>query len=271
MQLGISSYTYNWACGVPGFPPPQRPLTPFDLLDKAASLGVRVVQIADNLPLDALDNAALDQLAAQATQLGITLEIGTAGIEHDHLLRYLALAERLGARLLRLVLHTDTMQPSLDEAAHALSSVLPQFAASGVTIAVENHDRVPAAMLASLIDRLDSPHAGICLDTANSLGCGEDLQTVLAILGPWIVNLHLKDFVVRRLSHKKGFIITGCPAGQGLVHIPRLLDELERLGRDPNMILELWSEPENTIAATIVQEDAWARESIAYLRQLIAR
>jgi sugar phosphate isomerase/epimerase len=269
MQLGISSYAYNWACGVPGFPQPDHPLTPAGLLDKAEALGVRVVQIADNLPLEAFDDAALDQLAAQAAQRNITLELGTVGIEPSHLLRYLAIAERLGAKLLRAILHTDTVFPSVDEAAAALSSILPKFEASGVTIAIENHDRFPAAALASLIDGLASPHAGICLDTANSLGRAEDLQTVLAILGPWVVNVHIKDFCARRLPHKKGFLITGCPAGQGLLHIPHLLDELERLDRDPNIILELWSEPENTIAASIAIEDAWASDSIAYLRQLI--
>jgi sugar phosphate isomerase/epimerase len=239
------------------------------LLDKAAALGVRVVQIADNLPLDALADAALGKLAERASQLGITLEAGAAGIEPAHLLRYLAIAERLGVKLLRTILHTDLAHPSIDEAADALASVLPNFAAAGVTIAIENHDRFPAATLASLIDRLASPHVGICLDTANSLGRGEDLHTVLTILGPWVMNVHVKDFCARRLPHKKGFLITGCPAGQGLVHIPRLLDELDHLGRDPNIILELWSEPENTIAASVAMEDAWASDSIMYLRQLV--
>ncbi len=269
MQLGISSYTYNWACGVPSFPQPEHPLTSDDLLDKAAALGVRIVQIADNLPLDAFADVALDRLAARAAQLGITLEVGTSGIDPAHLLRYLAIAQRLNAKLLRTILHTDSTHPSIDEAAAAILSVLPQFASAGVTIAIENHDRFPAATLASLIDRLASPHVGICLDTANSLGRGEDLHTVLTILGPWVVNVHVKDFCARRLPHKKGFLIAGCPAGQGLVHIPRLLDELDHLGRDPNVILELWSDPENTIAASVAKEDIWASDSILYLRQLI--
>jgi sugar phosphate isomerase/epimerase len=269
MQLGISSYTYNWAVGVPGFPQPARPLSAEALIDKALAHSVRLVQIADNLPLDALDNAALDRLATRAAQNSITLEAGTAGIDPPHLRRYLEIARRLNARLLRTILDTASRHPTIEEAESDISQVLPEFEKAGVTLAIENHDRFPAATLAALIDRLASPQVGICLDTANSLGCGEDLHTVLTILGPWVVNLHIKDFCARRLPHRKGYLIEGCPAGQGLVHIPRLLDELERLDRDPTVILELWQSPENTVEATIAKEESWASESIAYLRQLI--
>lgn len=269
MQLGISSYTYNWASGVPGFPQPAHMLTPEGLLEKAAALGVHVVQIADNMPLEALSDAALDKLVHRAAALGITLEVGTAGIEPAHLLQYLDIAQRLHATMLRTILDAGSARPTIDQAAEQLAAVLPKFEAAGVTIAVENHDRFPAANLAGLIDRLGSPNVGVCLDTANSLGCGEDLHTVLAVLGPWVVNLHIKDFCARRLPHRKGFLIEGCPAGQGLVHIPRLLDELQGLSRDPNVILELWSQPENTVEASIAKEDVWAAESIAYLRPLV--
>lgn len=269
MRLGIGSYTYVWSVGVPGFPQAQRPLTAFDLLDKAADLGVAVVQIADNLPLHELSGTQLSELADSAKSRGITLEVGTSGIQPVHLLRYRDIAVQLQASLLRVVIDTDKQHPSADEAVTALTAVLPRFAESDVTIAIENHDRFPAATLATLMDRLDSPQFGICLDTANSLGCGEDLATVLRILGPWVVNLHVKDFCVRRLPHKKGFIIEGCPAGSGLLHIPRLLDELRGLSRDPNVILEFWPPPEGSIEASVSKEDNWAHESIAYLRQLI--
>jgi sugar phosphate isomerase/epimerase len=269
VQLGISSYTYNWAVGVPGFPQPAQPLTAESLIDKAAALGVRVVQIADNMPLDALDDEALDRLARHAAEQGITLEAGTAGVAPAHLVRYLEIAQRLNSKLLRTILDTSTRQPTIDAAEADIAAVLPRFEQADVTLAIENHDRFPAAVLAGLIDRLSNTHVGVCLDTANSLGCGEDLHTVLTVLGPWVVNLHIKDFVARRLPHRKGYIIEGCPAGQGLVHIPRVLDDLEGLARDPTVILELWQSPENTVEATIAKEEAWAAESVAYLRQLV--
>jgi len=270
MRLGISSYAYVWSVGVPGHPQPRRPLTAEGLLAKARELGVRVLQIADNLPLDRLSAGELDRLARVALEREISLEVGTCGIETIHLRTYLDLAVRLKSPLVRVVIDMADVQPTPDEAVTALREVLPEFSRAGVCLAIENHDRFRAVALRDIIDRCASQSIGICLDTANSLGCGEDLHTVLQTLGPHVVNLHLKDFRPRRLAHQKGFVIEGCPAGQGLVDVPRLLADLRSHQRDPNMILELWPPPETTIEESIAKEEAWARESIRYLRTLIA-
>lgn len=264
MRLGISSYTFAWAVGIRGYSTPPQPLTAEGLLQKAVQLGVRVVQIADNLPLDRLSEPALDELSRQARQLGIDLEVGTAGTDPDHLRAYLSLAVRLRSPLLRLVLDTEHSRLSPHEAVQALRQVLPEFAAANVCLAIENHDRFPAATLADLLEQLGGEHVGICLDTANSLGCGEGLDTLLRVLGRRVVNLHVKDFRARRLSHGKGFLIEGCPAGDGLVDIPGLLADLLVRGRDPNAILELWAPPEAS-----AREDDWAAESVRYLRRFI--
>mgnify|MGYP000944512212 CR=1 FL=1 len=76
MKLGISSYTYPWAIGVPGYPP-ERPMSALGLLDRARDVGVEVVQICENLPLDRLAPAELEALAERARELGISLEVGT--------------------------------------------------------------------------------------------------------------------------------------------------------------------------------------------------
>jgi sugar phosphate isomerase/epimerase len=271
MRLGISSYTYVWAVGVPGYPQPQSPLTVLDLLAKATELGVSVLQIADNLPLDRLPARELDRLAAQAAERRITIEAGTCGIRPPQLRTYLDIAVRLRSPILRVVIDTTDFHPSPDEVVGLLGEVLPEFERAGVCLAVENHDRFPAATLATIVERCDSDHLGIVLDTANSLGCGEDVHTVLRSLGLWVVNLHVKDFSARRMDHRKGFIIEGCPAGQGLVDIPRLLDELRGLARDPNVILELWPPPEASIEASIAKEETWTRQSIDYLRQFVTQ
>jgi len=270
MRLGISSYTYVWSVGVPGFPQPTRPLTAPQLIDRAAELGVRVVQIADNLPLDRLSSAEIDSLRKLADEHDVSIEVGTCGIEPEHLRTYLKLAERLGSPIVRLVIDTASSHPSEYEIVTTLRGVLSDFDRAGVTLAIENHDRIPAATLAEIIVRCGSPHLGICLDTANSLACGEDFLTVLCTLHKNAVNLHVKDFQVKRLPHKKGFIVEGCPAGAGLLDIPSLLEEVHDWPRKVSAaILELWPAPEATIEESIAKEEAWARQSIHYLRQWI--
>ena len=98
MRLGIGSYTYVWAVGVPGYPQPTEPMTPASLLRTAVELGVRVVQIADNMPLHRLSALDLDDLVNQADRAGIALEVGTAGIEPGNLHEYLRVAVKLKSR-----------------------------------------------------------------------------------------------------------------------------------------------------------------------------
>ncbi len=100
MKLGINTYTYMWSIGFKFGDceaKPARPMSALDLLGKAHELGVRVVQVGPNLPLDKLSEAELDAFVRQAQAWGIELELGTRGLETDHLLRQLALAKRIGA------------------------------------------------------------------------------------------------------------------------------------------------------------------------------
>jgi sugar phosphate isomerase/epimerase len=270
LRLGIGSYTFVWAVGVPGWPQPPQPLTADGLLRKAVELGVRVVQIADNLPLERLTDQELDALVSQADKAGLSLEVGTSGTDLAQLQTYLGLARRLRSPLLRVVLDTPTMHPTPDQVVKTLREVMPEFARADVCLAIENHDRFRAAILAEIMERLGGRHVGICLDTANSLGCGEGLDTLVRVLGPWVVNLHIKDFRATRLSHQKGFVIEGSPAGRGQLDVPWLLSELRKRGRDPNAVLELWPPPEATVAESIAKEEAWTIESIRYLRQFIS-
>ncbi|MHB1294819.1 MAG: sugar phosphate isomerase/epimerase family protein [Anaerolineae bacterium] len=269
MLLGIGSYTYTWAIGIPGYPQPEKPLRHTELLERAARLGVQVVQYCDNLPLGDLTTDELTALLRQADALGIGVEVGTRGIDPAHLRAYLRVSARAQSRVLRVVFDTATHRPGVAEAQDTLRPLLPEFAAAGVCLAIENHDRFKAADLAALVERLASPFVGICLDTANSFGALEGPDVVLAALGRHTVNLHVKDFVVRRADHMLGFMVEGAPAGRGQLNVPWLLGELVGLGRDPNAIIELWTPPAPTLAETLAREEAWAAESVAALRPLI--
>jgi 3-oxoisoapionate decarboxylase len=263
--LGISSYTYTWAIGVRGHPP-DRPMSACDLLERAAGLGVAVVQIADNLPLHEMPGSELDALEGHARALGLVLELGTRGIEPDHLRTYLRLAEQLHSPLVRVVVDTTRHHPSPSEVTNALSQVVAEFQRAGVLLALENHDRFKARTLVDIIRSTGSANVGICLDTVNSFGALEGPEAVLDALGPLTVNVHIKDFAVVRASHQMGFVIEGRPAGTGQLDVSCLLRRLRELGRDPNLILELWTPPESTTAETIAREGAWAVQSIANLR-----
>jgi len=139
-----------------------------------------------------------------------------------------------------------------------------------VILAIENHDRFTTAQFIELLRRVDSPCARICLDTVNSFGAMEGPGTVLDALLPFTVNLHVKDFVVRRRSHQMGFEIEGAPAGQGRLNIPDILRRLEVFQPAASAVLELWTPPAPTIEETVAREQTWALQSVAYLREVLA-
>ncbi|MBN1672587.1 MAG: sugar phosphate isomerase/epimerase [Kiritimatiellae bacterium] len=268
MRLGIGSYTFTWAVGVPGHPPP-RPLSWRQLLEKAGALRVGVVQIADNMPLAACRAQELAALQADAARRGLALEVGTSGLTAENLAIHLRIAKRLNAALIRMVIDTPDYHPADETVTGLLKDAAPECAAAGVRLAIENHDRFTARRLAALIERAGSDWIGVCLDTVNSFGALEGPEAVLDLLGPLTVNLHVKDFTVRRVPHLMGFDIRGAPAGEGRLDIPRLLERLSSFGRAPNAILELWTPPEPDLSETIRKEADWAERSIRYLRSLL--
>jgi sugar phosphate isomerase/epimerase len=271
VQLGIGTYAFTWAIGVPG-QAPQHPLTALAFCRRAVDLGVRVVQFADNLPLTRLDPRTLDEVATFAAEHGLTIELGTRGILSGDLPGHLALARRLRAPFVRLVLDGAGHEPTPDEAIELLRPHVRAFARAGVHLAIENHDRFTSATLARIVEQLGSDHVGITLDTVNSLGALEGPATVLRVLGPYALNLHLKDFVVRRVPSQMGFVVEGCPAGTGRLDVPWLLSELHRLNArvdQVNAVIELWTPPAASLDETIAREAAWVQESVQRLRPLI--
>lgn len=268
MKLGIGTYAYMWSIGFPGAQP-EKPMTALELLAKARELGVRVVQYGPNLALGELPEAELDSLVKQAREWGIELEVGTRGLEPDHLRRYIAFTLRMNATLLRTVPELpDGKVPTVPQMAERLDAIIPELGAARVKLAMEN-GRIPAEDLRGLLDSLKCPWVGITLDTVNSMAIPEDWRHVTSVLAPYTMCLHVKDFVVFRAWHMMGFILEGRPAGKGQLDIPWLLETLRAAGVSPNAILELWPPEQRTLQETIALEQAWAAESIPYLRQLI--
>lgn len=269
MRLGIGSYTYSWAVGVPGHAP-ERPLTAFDLLDRAAALGAGVVQYCDNLPLTALQPRDVARLAAMAAQAGIAVEVGARGLDPGSLREHIRLAAAVGSSILRLVAPEPHPDDAVGDMVRRLRPHLADLRAAGVTLALENHESMPARSLAAVIEELGRDAVGACLDTANSCGAFEAPAEVIALLAPFTVNVHVKDFAMRRMWHNKGFVLEGRSAGEGDLDLAGLLDALRKAGRDPSLVVELWTPWQGTLDATIALQEEWARRSVATLRHHLA-
>ncbi len=267
MKLGISSYTYTWAVGVPGSFP-SRPFSALDLIDKAASAGVHLVQIADNLPLEKLPEEQFSTLLSHAGNKKVSIEMGGRGLTPEHTYNCLKTAETVHSPILRMVIDNHGYEPGLQTVIKIIRDLLYEFESRKIRLAIENHDRFKARDFEKIIQSVGSEWVGICLDSVNSIGAGEGFATVAEILLPYTINLHIKDFTIFRVSHKMGFVIEGRPAGRGMLNISETVKKLSGINRCKSAILELWTPPELILEDTIAKEDEWAQESIKFLKTL---
>lgn len=265
MQLGLSTYTYTWGFGVPGHVPPA-PLTLFQLTNRAFNFGLNVIQIADNCPLHLLSDAESDTFYQYSKSKNVRIEVGTRGLKLENVKTYLSVAKKLKSEILRIVIDEPGYTPKLDEVIRILNTIIPLLKENNIQLAIENHDRFKCVEFARMITETDPGWIGICLDSVNSMGAGEGIDEVVKTLAPYTINLHLKEFTIKRLSHKMGFVIEGLPAGQGMLNIPSLIQKIEETGKCKSAILELWTPPDESIEETVKRENDWAIESINYLK-----
>ncbi len=267
MQLGLSTYTYTWAIGVPGSLP-EKPMSAYDLVDKAFSMGLKLVQFADNMPLEAWNDEQLNELYTYASGKKVSIEMGSRGLTADHTIKCLETAKILHSPILRMVTDKTGYEPDLLSVISIIRDLGNEFESRNIKLAIENHDRFKAREFEKIIQSVGSEWVGICLDSVNSMGAGEGFETVSEILLPYTINLHLKDFSIRRVSHKMGMIIEGKPAGTGMLNIKELVDRLSDNNLCHSAILELWTPPESEIDETIKKEELWAQESIMFLKKI---
>lgn len=263
MKLGISSYTYTWSVGVPGSEP-EKPWDELMLLQKAAELQVDCLQIADNLPLHLMNEQRLQVLKQFASDSAIDLEVGARCMTEDMLQRYIKIADLLASPILRFVIDGPYFEPSMKEVISIVKASVPELEKRNIRLAIENHDRFHAREFLDIVQGSQSEHVGICLDSVNSMGAGEGIETTTTLLAPYTFNLHIKEFIVERHPHTMGFTIEGRPVGQGQLPLAWMLKQLGP--QCQSAILESWTPPEESIEMTMAKEANWAMESIKYLK-----
>jgi Xylose isomerase-like TIM barrel. len=269
MKLGIGTYSYAWSIGIPGYLP-KKPMDAFSLIKAAQEHNVKLVQIADNLPLHVLTKSERYKIYQLATDSGIELEVGTRGIKPENLKQYLEIAQELHSSILRVIIDSSDHKPEPPEVVDILANFISEFKKADVALAIENHDRFKCRTLISILKALNTPYIGICLDTVNSYGAQESAEHVVEELGPYTINLHIKDYTIERIPSNMGLLVQGTPAGYGMLNVPWLLDQLvNKMDRKFNAILELWMPPEKNIDETILKEHDWVIQSMHYLRDII--
>lgn len=244
---------------------PSYPNDTFGLLEKAIELDAKVVQLCENISLQRYNNKLLRELRRRAEERDIVLEVGIQEVDVSTLKRYLAIAVLLGCSLMRVALNTSSKHPTLNESLTIINKLLPILKAENMTLALENYFHFNSMEMVRLINTVDNPLVGICLDTANSIGLLEKPLDTVRSLAPYGVSVHLKDYRIVQCS--VGYRIVGTPLGEGFLDVKNVIDLLKRSPHSPNIILEQWMDRLESEEKTLQVKEDWVRRSVKHIKK----
>jgi sugar phosphate isomerase/epimerase len=209
----------------------------------------------------------LARLRALADRLGVEIETGTSGSDPQILSGWIQAGRILGSRLMRTIFTKPSAGLAREKA--QLLEILPELRSANMALAIENHETTSCRELRDLIEAVDDPLIGGCLDPVNSLGRGEGTWEVVEALMPVTLNLHVKDFTVTRGSTDMGFTVTGARTGEGQLEIPRLLERMRAQRPDVSVILEQWTPLTGSIDEAVLEQERWAVDGVTRLRKWV--
>jgi 3-oxoisoapionate decarboxylase len=224
-----------------------------DALHRAAALKVEGVSLescffpnismadAENLR-EKLDGFGFERIWAWGHPSGLCS--GAAPEQVRDLKFHTEIAARIGAKAMRICCGSRHTRPK-EWASHkaALLPLLREAAAhagtQGVVLAIENHIDFLADELVELIETVNSPWLGVCLDTANNLRMLEDPLKAALKLAPYARATHVKDIRARAGDPHEFSFWPSVPLGQGLIDLPAIFAALRAHGYDGLLALEV--------------------------------
>jgi sugar phosphate isomerase/epimerase len=145
-------------------------------------------------------------------------------------------AKKCGATLFRTVLlggrryevfdSAAAFRKALEQGKQSLAWARPVVEKQEIRMAIENHKDLQAADLLDLIERIDCPLVGVCLDTGNNLALLETPEKTAELLAPRTFTTHIKDMGVE--EYADGFLLAEVPLGTGFLDLPKLIAAVRR-------------------------------------------
>ena len=271
LKLALFSYSYRMRFGSHDVKPQTKAELPW-FLQRAAALGLEGVQL-DITHLKSTEPHYLATIRAQAEQLGLYIEYGSTLVEEARTRAELEVARVLGARLMRTYMgfsqfeKTTKVAEETNKAVAVLKGIAPLAQERGIRIALENHCDAKVDELLHVIEMIDSPFVGVCVDLGNFMIHLENPLESVKRLAPHIINTHFKDYDMKMMNW--GFKSYGVPLGEGVIDLAGILNVLvEKSGLD-RITMEIVSEPQETIEQSLAWEDESVRRSVVYAREVL--
>ncbi|MBN1671388.1 MAG: sugar phosphate isomerase/epimerase [Kiritimatiellae bacterium] len=274
MKLGLDSYSYHLHFGKHPDLRYESGRDIFWFLKKSASIGFRCIQI-DPLHLDNDDPGYLAEVRGFCDGNGLLIEHGTGGTDPGKLKREIDKAGLLGAATLRTFVPGSAFDEEapqerrLRAAVQGLKAACGYAGDRGVTLALENHGGTTSDEMLRVLEQVDSPHVGVCLDVGNWWFTCEDPVASSSKFLDRTYTTHFKDYKVI-LTHY-GMRLEGCALGDGCLELERLFRMIrERAPHCDVLTLELPCPARETQEQSLAAEEEMVRASFDYARRTFA-
>jgi sugar phosphate isomerase/epimerase len=217
----------------------------FAFLDRAAADGYTGVSININGPnyrqLSGMSKDHIRQVRSKLEANRLRCDMETSGTDEPHLKTMLEVCEGLGVEQMRTYMrHAGSPRETVARTIADLRHAAPMFKAAGVALLLENHEDFTGAEMAEIMRGVDMEPVAALFDYGNSMMVGEQPETALEAMLPFIRSVHLKDHACRRLADGTVEIL-GVPIGSGVLPIADLTRKLVANGLDRILLSNVWA------------------------------
>jgi sugar phosphate isomerase/epimerase len=139
---------------------------------------------------------------------------------------------------------------------------------AGVKLAVENHTDAFSEEVLWVLDRVNHPFVGACIDTVNGLHVTENPLTAVENLAPRAFTNHFRDNKI--IIKPYGFKLAGAAVGEGDLDMQRAFELIQANPNVNRINIELDLQcPLNKMEETLRIEREALQRSIQYCRKVL--
>jgi sugar phosphate isomerase/epimerase len=297
-RLGMHTYTLHffgfgesWGFGKDYFF--EQTMSLYELMDKAVEweldgLQITKVDLLTTSKEEPFSENNLKKVAKAAKDHGLFLEFnasfqaGSDSRVNCVPKEALEIGHNLGAELVKFSLdilrpkefygscmHPHVMRQMADRFDEFMK-VMPLIEEYGMQIAIENHTDTFADEILWLVDKLNHPLIGTCVDTMNSLQVIENPYYAMERMLPKAYCCHFSDDKI--VVDPLGVHDIGAAHGQGSMDCPKMLSQIRENSCMDKIIFEneiAFKSMEEPIEEARVREMQACEESVRYLRDVL--
>jgi sugar phosphate isomerase/epimerase len=290
MRLGMHTYSLyhhgvaeDWA----GFQLPwPRQMDIWQMMDYMVELGLEGLHL-DDKAFESMGDAHFNKVREYARARNLYLEYNFAmpsdkydsSVQHN-IEEGIGIARAIGADVAKIGMnltrphpvaaskfHPQIMQ-QLERVADKLKSASSLAEKSGVKLAVENHTDAFSEEVIWVLDQVNHPFVGACIDTVNALHVTENPITAVENLAPRAFTNHFRDNKI--IIKPYGFKLAGAAVGEGDLDMRRAYELIQQNPAVNRINIELDLQcPLDNMQETLGIEREALQKSVRYCREVL--